>query len=104
MAANMSDEILQARSASARATYAYRAESPGGGDQATPRPGAMMRVPLALLLIAAAACGGDDGGGDADAALTDAALADAVPSVDPSRMSACLDWSVAKGGPLVAYR
>lgn len=26
------------------------------------------------------------------------------PSIDEGGMSACLDWSVAKGGPLVAYR
>ena len=28
----------------------------------------------------------------------------ATPDIDDSGMSACLDWSVAKGGPLVAYR
>ena len=27
-----------------------------------------------------------------------------VPTVDRGGMSACLDWSVANGGPLVAYR
>jgi len=27
-----------------------------------------------------------------------------TPSVDVGGTSACLDWSVAKGGPLVAYR
>ena len=27
-----------------------------------------------------------------------------IPTVDHGGMSACLDWSVAKGGPLVAYR
>ena len=27
-----------------------------------------------------------------------------TPSVDVGGKSACLDWSVAKGGPLVAYR
>lgn len=27
-----------------------------------------------------------------------------TPTVDTSKMSACLDWSVAKGGPLVAYQ
>ena len=27
-----------------------------------------------------------------------------TPNVDVGGTSACLDWSVAKGGPLVAYR